>query len=142
MTVARLLEGRRLDIISCNTAMPVREAVNLLASKRIGAVPVLEEGRVIGIFSERDVIYQLAEGGPKVLDQTVGAVMTSPVISVSPETPILEALGVMTRRRVRHLPVVRDDRIVGFLSIGDLVKWRMDQTQAEAEAMRAYIQSA
>jgi CBS domain-containing protein len=142
MTIGRIIAGRSREVISCDAATPVGDAVAILAQKRIGALPVLEEGRVAGIFSERDVIHQLDGNGPAMLDRTVGEVMTAPAITVTPETTVLEALGLMTRRRIRHLPVVVDDRIVDFVSIGDLVKSRIDHIQAEAEALRVYIQTA
>lgn len=142
MTIARLIEGRSSDVISCDAAMRVGDAVKLLAEKRIGAIPVFEQGRIAGIFSERDVVYQLAAHGPAMLDKTVGDVMTSPPITVEPSTGVLDALGLMTRRRIRHLPVVEADKVCGFVSIGDLVKFRIDAIVSEAEAMRSYIQSA
>lgn len=142
MTIGRIIGARSREVISCQAATPVREAVNILASKRIGALPVLDGGRVAGIFSERDVIHQLQENGPAMLDRTVGEVMTAPAITVTAETTVLEAMGLMTRRRIRHLPVVEGDRIVDFVSIGDLVKHRIDHIQSEAEALKAYIQSA
>lgn len=142
MTIARLIEGRDAAIVTCNTDTPVREAIALLAERRIGAMPVLENGKVAGIFSERDVIYQLQAQGPAVLDAKLGTVMTSPAVTVDPETSVLAALSLMTRRRIRHLPVVRDDVMVGLVSIGDLVKQRIEHIESEAEAMRAYIQTA
>lgn len=143
MTIARVIEGRpSAEVHSCDAAMPVREAVALLAMKRIGALPVVAGGSAVGIFSERDVIYRLAEHGPAILDKTVGEVMTAPVIAVARDTQVLEALALMTRRRIRHLPVVEGGALVGFISIGDLVKYRMDRIEHEAAAMRDYIQSA
>lgn len=142
MTIARLIEGRSSDVISCDAAMRVGDAVKLLAERRIGAIPVFEQGRIAGIFSERDVVYQLAAHGPAMLDKTVGDVMTSPPITVEPSTGVLDALGLMTRRRIRHLPVVENGAVCGFVSIGDLVKFRIDAIVSEAEAMRSYIQSA
>lgn len=141
MTIARLIDGRGGAIISCDAAASVGDAVNLLAEKRIGALPVMRGGEVAGIFSERDVVYQLAAHGEAMLRKTVGEVMTSPVISVEHQTGVLDALGLMTRRRIRHLPVVEGGVLVGFVSIGDLVKYRIDNIVAEAEAMRSYIQS-
>ena len=142
MTIARLIEGRSGDIVGCDTGTSVREAVALFASRKIGAVPVLDNGEIVGIFSERDVVRQLAEHGPAMLDGSVGAVMTAPAITVEPGTGVMDALGLMTRRRFRHLPVVQDGQMVGFVSIGDLVKYRIERIEAEAEAMRSYIQSA
>lgn len=142
MTIARLLEGRSPEVITCDAATPVRDAVALLAGKRIGALPVMQGGAVVGIFSERDVIYRLHADGPGVLDRPVGDVMTAPVQTITPETEVLSALAHMTKRRIRHLPVVRDGAMVGFVSIGDLVKYRIDRIESEAEAMRTYIQMA
>ena len=142
MTIARLMEGRSGDVISCDAAMRVGDAVKLLAEKRIGAIPVFEQGRIAGIFSERDVVYQLAAHGPAMLDKTVAEVMTSPPITVDRQSGVLDALGLMTRRRIRHLPVLDGDTVCGFVSIGDLVKYRIDAIVSEAEAMRSYIQSA
>ncbi|HEX4847955.1 MAG TPA: CBS domain-containing protein [Novosphingobium sp.] len=142
MTIARLIEGRSGDIVSCDTRTSVAEAVKILAEKRIGALPVFAGGKIAGIFSERDVVYQLAAHGPAMLEKTVGEVMTSPAITVDPATDVLDALGQMTRRRIRHLPVVEGEAVTGFVSIGDLVKYRIDRIVSEAEAMRSYIQSA
>ena len=142
MTIGRIIGGRTRKVISCEASLPLREAVSLLARERIGALPVLDGGQVAGIFSERDVIHQLEADGPAILERTVGEVMTTPAITVTPNTTVLEALGLMTRRRIRHLPVVEGGRIVDFVSIGDLVKYRIDHIQTEAEALRSYIQSA
>jgi CBS domain-containing protein len=142
MTIQRLIEGRSGPIITCPAAASVREAIALLAEKRIGALPVIQNGSVAGIFSERDVIYGLQADGPAMLDHIVGEVMTSPAVTVEPETDVLAALALMTKRRIRHLPVMRDGVMVGLVSIGDLVKFRIDRIESEAEAMRAYIQAA
>lgn len=143
MTIGRIIANRgNAEIISCGADISVRQAIALLAEKRIGALPVIEEGAVIGIFSERDVIYCLASAGAAALDKPVREVMTSPAITVAPDTEVLTALALMTRRRIRHLPVTEGGRAVGFISIGDLVKHRIDRIEADAEAMRSYIQSA
>lgn len=142
MTIARLLKSRDGEIISVSRGTPVSEAVTLLASRRIGAVPVIDGHAIIGIMSERDVIYHLSSDGAQILDWPVEKVMTSPVHTVEPESTLIGALALMTRRRVRHLPVVLDGRMVGLVSIGDLVKARIDNIESEARAMREYIQSA
>lgn len=141
MTIARLIEGRSNGTICCGQGTLVREAVALLAEKRIGAMPVLAGERVAGIFSERDVIHQLSQFGPAMLDKTVGEVMTAPPVTVEPDTDVLSALALMTKRRIRHLPVMRNGKMIGFVSIGDLVKNRIECIESEAEAMRAYIQA-
>lgn len=143
MHIARIIEGRSPDgVISCDVSTAMREAVALLAEKRIGAVPVVRGGSVVGIFSERDVIYRLASEGEVCLNRPLAEVMTAPPITVEPSALIDDALALMTRRRIRHLPVIENGAMVGFISIGDLVKHRMDEVEHEAEAMRSYIQSA
>lgn len=143
MDISQLIAGRdRHRVISCVPTTLVRDAIRILAERRIGAVPVMENGRVSGIFSERDVIYRLAEEGATCLDREVGEVMTAPAITVEPRMTFNEALALMTRRRVRHLPVIEDGAMVGFISIGDIVKSRIDEVETEAEQMRVYIQTA
>lgn len=143
MTIARLIAGRSGPVWKIHAEDTVADAVELLAERRIGAVPVEDAGmEVAGIFSERDVIYSLRRHGGDMLRRKVREVMTSPVISVSPEQSVMEALALMTRRRFRHLPVMENGRMVAFISIGDLVKFRIERIEAEADAMRHYIQSA
>lgn len=142
MTIAHLIEGRSGPIITCSAGTKVSDAIALLAEKRIGALPVVDGDAVVGIFSERDVIYCLHSDGPEMLGHAVGRAMTTPAVTVAPETEVLTALALMTKRRIRHLPVVRDGTMIGFVSIGDLVKSRIDRIESEAEAMRAYIQAA
>ena len=143
MTVAALLTKRSTgEVITFRRDTPVRDAVASLSKRKIGAAPVLDGEKVAGIMSERDVIYCLARDGAEILDWTVERIMTSPAITVSPETSVLSALSLMTSRRIRHLPVVEGGRLTGIVSIGDLVKYRLDQIESEAEAMRVYIQTA
>lgn len=142
MTIAAILKGREGRVISVGPGTTVAEAIALLAEKRIGALPVVEGGQVLGIFSERDVIYCLASDGAAALEKPVSEVMTAPAHTVEPNQSVLGALSLMTRRRFRHLPVVEGDSLVGFVSIGDLVKYRIDKIEAEAAAMREYIQTA
>lgn len=142
MTIAAILRGKGDAVISIGPDASVADAVALLAEKGIGALPVMTADEVVGIFSERDVIHALAAGGAAALDRTVGDVMTSPVESIGPRDPAIGALSLMTQRRIRHLPVVEAGRVVGFVSIGDLVKYRIDRIEADAAALRDYIQSA
>lgn len=140
MTIARIIANRAsADIIACDCTTPVAEVVQTLASKRIGALPVLREGNVVGIVSERDIIYRLADHGGACLAQPVEDIMTSPAVTVEPATTVDEALSMMTRRRFRHFPVVENGQLIAFISIGDLVKHKMDAVQHEAEALRHYI---
>ncbi len=142
MTLASVLRDKGSTVETIAGGATVFDAVRRLGEKRIGALPVLESGRIAGIMSERDVIYCLREHGPEVLDWPVSRVMSSPAITADPQTEVLAALALMTQRRIRHLPVVENGEIRGIVSIGDLVKHRMERIEAEAEAMRAYIQSA
>lgn len=143
MDIAKLIASRDpAEIIHCTVDMKVRDVVVMLAEKRIGALPVMDGAKVAGIFSERDLIYRIAELGEACLDRHVGDVMTAPAITVSASETVLDSLALMTRRRIRHLPVVDDGAMAGFISIGDLVKSRLDEVRHEAEAMRNYIQSA
>jgi CBS domain-containing protein len=142
MTIAAILSGKGNEVVSIAGDRTVAEAVALLASRRIGAVPVMEGDAVAGIFSERDVIYCLERDGAAALDRKVSQVMTAPAITVASSESILGALAMMTRRRVRHLPVVDGGRCIGFISIGDLVKHRIERIEAEANDLRTYIQQA
>ncbi|KIU26296.1 CBS domain-containing protein [Sphingomonas melonis] len=140
MTIAAILRTKGDDVIALTPQTRVGEAVAVLAEKRIGAVPVCDDGVPVGIFSERDVVHCLAQAGASALDRPLSEVMTQPVESVGAQENVIGALSLMTRRRIRHLPVVEDGRMVGFVSIGDLVKYRIDRIEADAAAMRDYIQ--
>jgi CBS domain-containing protein len=142
MSIAAVLRDKGAAVETITADSSLFDAVRRLGEKRIGALPVLEAGRIAGIMSERDVIYCLKDHGPEALDWPVEKVMSSPAITVDPETDVLAALALMTQRRIRHLPVVDGGEILGIVSIGDLVKHRMERIEAEADAMRAYIQSA
>lgn len=143
MTIAAILEKREAnEPITVPRGMQVREVVALLAGRKIGAVPVLDGRKVAGIMSERDVIYCLARDGAAVLDQPVDDIMTAPAITVEPSMTVFAALSLMTSRRIRHLPVVEGGSLLSVVSIGDLVKYRLDKIEAEAEAMLSYIQTA
>jgi CBS domain-containing protein len=142
MTIAAVL-GRKGNAVETIAAqVPVAEAIARLGEKRIGALPVVEGESIVGIISERDVIYCLRSHGPEMLDWPVARLMSAPAITVELNTDVMAALAMMTQRRIRHLPVVANGAIRGIVSIGDLVKYRMDRIEAEAEAMRSYIQNA
>jgi CBS domain-containing protein len=142
MTMAAILGNKGHEVVTITADRSVAEALAVLADRRIGAMPVMEGDAVAGVFSERDVILCLAREGAAALDRTVGEVMTAPAVTVAPRDPALAGLTLKTHRRVRHLPVVEEGRLVGLVSIGDLVKYRIDRIEADAEAMRAYIQQA
>ena len=142
MTIAAVLQGKGSSVETIAADASLSEAVRRLGEKRIGALPVVEDGRIVGIVSERDVIYCLRDRGGEALALQVGEVMSSPAVTVDSGTNVMTALALITERRIRHLPVVEGGAIRGIVSIGDLVKYRMERIEAEADAMRAYIQSA
>lgn len=114
---------------------------DLLAQNRIGAVPVVDGDAVVGIFSERDIVRLISSYGPDALDRRIDDVMTKSPVTCEPNMAVIAALSQMTQKRIRHLPVVEGGKMVGFVSIGDLVKYRIDRIEAEAAAMRDYIAS-
>lgn len=142
MTVSKIIANRDHAIVSCTPGESVQAAARLLAEKRIGALPVMDGDAIAGIFSERDLLYCIARDGAAALDKPVAQVMTSPAITIDSDTSVIKALSLMTRRRIRHLPVMDNGKMVGFVSIGDLVKYRMDAIEAEAQQMREYITTA
>ncbi|MFL6727579.1 MAG: CBS domain-containing protein [Sphingomicrobium sp.] len=142
MTIASVLRDKGNAVETISGDATVYDVVRRLGEKRIGALPVTDGGRIAGIVSERDVIYCLRDHGPEVLDWAVSRIMSSPAITADSQMDVLAALALMTQRRIRHLPVVEAGQIRGIVSIGDLVKHRMERIEAEADAMRAYIQSA
>ena len=141
MTISAIMQPQ-MQVYRAHRDEKVGEVAARLAEYRIGAMPVVDGHEVVGIFSERDVIYGLAKQGPASLEHVVGDVMTSPAVTVASDMPILAALSLMTKRRIRHLPVVDDGKLVGFVSIGDLVKYRIEKIETEAAATRDYIQMA
>ena len=142
MTIAAILSTKGGDVATLPAGTSLRDAVALLHERRIGAVPVISGDEIIGMFSERDLVGCLCTHGAEALDFSVDQAMTSPAVTVDRATPILAALAIMTQQRVRHLPVVESGEIRGIVSIGDLVKHRIERIEAEAEALRTYIQTA
>lgn len=142
MTIAAILQRKGSDVVHVAPSASVHSVVQLLADRKIGCVPVVEDGRVVGVFSERDLVHLVTRDGVAALDHSVGEVMTAPAITIDDQTPVLIGLSLMTKRRIRHLPVVVEGRLTGMVSIGDLVKFRIDSIESEAAALRDYIQMA
>ena len=144
MTIAVVLSEKGREIATISRQATLGEAAETLFRDHIGALVVVEDdGQVAGVLSERDIVGCLAQYGDSQLgERRVADAMTAPAITVLPTPPVLTALALMTARRIRHLPVMHDGRLTGIVSIGDLVKYRIDHIEREAEAMRAYIQSA
>ena len=141
MTIAAILAAKGTEVATIASDAPLRQAVDELGGRRIGALLVVDGGEVSGVLSERDIIYCLREHGAQILDWAVSRAMSAPAITVTPDTEVLAAMALMTQQRIRHLPVVDGGRLGGIVSIGDLVKHRIDRVEREAEAMRTYIQS-
>lgn len=138
--IGSILTGKK-PLVSVTPDTRVGAIAELLYTNRIGAVLVIEAGRIVGLVSERDICAGLHTHGAGVLAATAADIMTAAVVTAPPSFSIAEALAIMTARRFRHLPVVVDGAVVGVVSIGDLVKVRLDEAEAEAEAMKAYISS-
>src|SRR3569832_2454387 len=115
MPIATILVGKGHEVISVTAAQSVREAIGILADRRVGALPVMNGADVAGIFSERDVIHAISAHGTAALDRAVGEVMTAPAITVGPNKPTNSTKTQKTRRRVRHLPVIEDGRVIGVV---------------------------
>ena len=139
MTIGAILHGRTGAVIAAQPDDTVRAVIDLLAQHRIGAVPVVESESIVGIFSERDLVRLMSSYGPEALDRRLDEVMTKSPVTCDSRMAVIAALSLMTQKRIRHLPVVDDGALVGFVSIGDLVKHRIDHIEAEAAAMRDYI---
>jgi CBS domain-containing protein len=138
-TVRQLLEGKKAGVITIEASEPVRTAIQRMAEHFIGALPVIEGGRVAGIVSERDYARKVVLMGRKSTETTVGTIMSSPVIHVGPAHTVNECMVLMTEKRIRHLPVLDDGELVGVISIGDCVKAVIDEQKHEIEDLRRYI---
>ena len=140
MLIAQILAGKGSDVISTRPEATIAEVAGLLKEKRIGAVVVTEaDGRLCGIISERDLARGLANYGSKLLDMKVGTLMTSDVVTCSPDDGIETLMQTMTDGRFRHLPVVKDGELTGIISIGDVVKHRLKELEAETHMLQDYI---
>ena len=140
MNVETILAGKGRDVLTIAPDAVIADAVRLLGAKGVGAVVVSADGKkVAGILSERDIVRGLAEHGGALLDRRIDDFMTRDVETCSGRDTDQEVLALMTERRFRHVPVVEDGELVGIVSIGDVVKSRLDGIASEAEAMRDYI---
>lgn len=140
MTVKSILEGKGRDVVTLRPDATLGEATALLAKRRIGAIVLIDEaGAVVGIISERDIVRIIGTKGPDCLLERVSSVMTREVTICSEATSVYEAMEIMTERRFRHIPVCEDGKLVGLVSIGDVVKRRIEDVEREATEMRQYI---
>ncbi|HEV7689481.1 MAG TPA: CBS domain-containing protein [Hyphomonadaceae bacterium] len=141
MILEQILREKGGTVYSVAESASLREAAELLDSRKVGAMVILNEGgALIGVISERDIVRAVARGGPAALKSLVSEAMTRQVVTAKPRETIEAAMDRMTDRRIRHLPVVDGGRLMGVVSIGDLVKWRIAEATAEVAAIRSYIQ--
>jgi CBS domain-containing protein len=141
MRITDVLRRKGDLVVTIPPTEPVRALLDALAEHKVGALVVATpDGAVEGIVSERDVVRHLQARGATVLDEAVGAIMTSPVHTAVPEATLDELMVLMTQQRIRHVPVVVDERLVGIVSIGDVVKHRIEELQSERDQLTAYIQ--
>ena len=140
MTVAAILSEKGTDVATAKKDQTISEIAGILASKKIGAVVIVDDAnKVCGIISERDIVRELASDGAGCLDKPCSSGMTGKVISCSVDNTINEVMGVMTKHRFRHMPVIDDGKLGGIISIGDVVKRKIEQAERDAEELRNYI---
>ena len=140
MFVKNILVGKRGNVVTIEPTADLTAAVKLLAERRIGAVVILGANhRIVGILSERDIVHALAAHGPTALNKPVGQVMTRDVKTCSEDDTIEGLMGRMTTGKFRHMPVMEQGKLIGIVSIGDVVKNRVEEIEHESEALRDYI---
>lgn len=143
MNVEAILRGKGRDVATIRPDQTVAVALTALRDRNIGALVASRDGeRVDGIISERDIVHGLAEHGGALLSLEVSAVMTRRVTTCAPADTVADLMALMTNRRIRHLPVTDDGKLVGIVSIGDLVKSRLDEIEYEAHSLRSFIAGA
>ena len=139
MRVANILTVKGDDVISVEPNTTIVEVAKVLKSKRIGAILVMEGGSIAGIISERDIARGLPDYSEKILSMPVSDLMTKKVTTCTSDASIDEIMKMMTENRIRHLPVVDDGKLVGFISVGDVVKNRLEELVAEEDQLRSYV---
>ncbi|MCI0467141.1 MAG: CBS domain-containing protein [Beijerinckiaceae bacterium] len=143
MIVARILAAKGRDVVTAQPHRTLAEAAALLTARKIGAAVVTDaQGHVLGMLSERDILHAVGNGGPAALDDAVSKHMTTEVLTTHEDESIDRTMEKMTIRRCRHLPVIKDGKLSGLVSIGDVVKFRLEQLEHEHQAMREYIATA
>lgn len=140
MTIAAILKHKGHEVARVAPTATIAEVARRLGEKRIGAILVMDAGdQLLGIVSERDIVRALPEHGSRTLDMTAAQLMTQVLHTVTRATSVPEAMETMTHRRVRHLPVMEGQRLLGIVSIGDIVKARIDQQTQEVDSLKAYV---
>ena len=140
MYVSDILKAKGVNVVAIDVNASVLDALELLHKHKIGAVLVLDgPDHIAGILSERDFVRSMHRLGRELFDRKVSDIMTAPVYTCGPNDPVAAIEGMMTANRFRHVPVVEHNRVVGIISIGDVVKNRIELAEAEVEALRRYI---
>lgn len=140
MILEQILNDKGRDIITVSADATLQDVANILDTKRIGAIVAIDgAGNLAGVLSERDIVRQVARNGAEALALKVSDTMTRDVVTMATSETLDAALQLMTDRRIRHLPVTVEGEMVGVISIGDLVKWKIAGAEAEAEAMKSYL---
>jgi CBS domain-containing protein len=143
MTVAAILKHKGADVASVPPTATIAEVTRLLSARRIGGVVVLDAAnQLLGILTERDIVHALAANGAQALEKTTAQLMTRNLTTATPQTTVNEAMAMMTQGRFRHLPVIDRGALAGIVSIGDIVKARMMQQEAEVDSLKAYVAGA
>ncbi|MGH7940462.1 MAG: CBS domain-containing protein [Limisphaerales bacterium] len=137
--ISTLLHHKGSTVWSVSPEATVFDAIQIMADKNIGALPVVANGKLTGIFSERDYTRKIALAGKSSKQTFVREITSAQVITVTPNDPVEECMRLMTERRIRHLPVMQSDELVGIISIGDLVNWIISAQDAAIEQMESYI---
>lgn len=138
-TVQQLLESKRYSVVSVAPSSTVLDALKVMADKEIGAVMVIDDGHLVGIFSERDYARKVVLQGKASKDTPVREIMTDKVVCVRPEQTIEDCMGLMTDKRIRHLPVLDHKKVVGVISIGDVVKEMLSEKELIIKQLESYI---
>ncbi len=142
MTVQAILDSKGHDIVSVSADATLEAAVRILSERRIGAVLVMKDRRIEGILSERDIVRVLGQRGAAVLKEPVSETMTRKVVTCRQADTAAAIMEKMTMGKFRHLPVVEGEKVVGLISIGDIVKFRVSEYEREQDALREYIKTA
>ncbi len=138
-TVQQLLESKRYNVVSVMPSTTVLDALKVMADKEIGAVIVIDDGHLVGIFSERDYARKVVLQGKSSKDTPVREIMTEKVVCVRPEQSIDDCMGLMTDKRIRHLPVLDHKKVIGVISIGDVVKEMLSEKEFVIKQLESYI---
>jgi CBS domain-containing protein len=136
MMIKSILKNKGNAVITVGVIESVRDAMRTMAARKIAALVLTNGAEVVGVVSERDLLHAISDGGATVLNTPVGRIITGPLITVSPEETTKRVMHLMTHSRIRHLPVMENGRLVGIVSAGDIVKYRLEELEMESNVLR------